>query len=86
MCAGTNKSVTVFDMNVGRNVRIMADVHTRPAHVICQNEVSLNKYCFYFYVLMPIDLLLTYYRRGHCVFESVCPLAHHKSSLSFHSW
>lgn len=40
MCAGTNKSVSVFDMNVGRNVRIMADVHTRPAHVICQNEGS----------------------------------------------
>ncbi|XP_076099773.1 WD repeat-containing protein 27-like isoform X1 [Mytilus galloprovincialis] len=40
MCAGTNKSVTVFDMNVGRNVRIMADVHTRPAHVICQNKGS----------------------------------------------
>lgn len=40
MCAGTNKSVSVFDMNVGRNVRIMTDVHTRPAHVICQNEGS----------------------------------------------
>lgn len=39
MCAGTNKSLSIFDMNVGRNVRIMTDVHTRPVHTICQNEV-----------------------------------------------
>lgn len=40
MCAGTNKSISIFDMNVCRKVRIMPDVHTRPVHVICQNEGS----------------------------------------------
>ena len=27
-------------MNVARSVRVVLDAHTRPAHTICQNEVS----------------------------------------------
>ncbi|XP_033734815.1 WD repeat-containing protein 27-like [Pecten maximus] len=40
LCAGTNKSLEVRDMNVDKTVRTMTDVHTKPAHVICQNEGS----------------------------------------------
>ncbi|XP_064622428.1 WD repeat-containing protein 27-like [Lineus longissimus] len=38
--AGTNKSVEVFDLNVGKSVRVVADAHTRPVHTICLNEGS----------------------------------------------
>ncbi|OWF38257.1 WD repeat-containing protein 27 [Mizuhopecten yessoensis] len=40
LCAGTNKCIEIQDMNVGQTVRTMTDVHTKPAHVICQNEGS----------------------------------------------
>ncbi|XP_060081594.1 WD repeat-containing protein 27-like [Ylistrum balloti] len=40
LCAGTNKSVEIRDMNVDQTVRTMSDVHTKPAHTICQNEGS----------------------------------------------
>ncbi|XP_078000774.1 WD repeat-containing protein 27-like [Glandiceps talaboti] len=40
LCAGSNKSMEVFDMNTAQSVRILPDVHTRPVHTICQNEGS----------------------------------------------
>lgn len=40
LCCGSNKSIEVFDMNAARSVRVVLDAHTRPAHTICQNEVS----------------------------------------------
>ena len=40
LCCGSNKSIEVFDMNAARSVRVLLDAHTRPAHTICQNEVS----------------------------------------------
>ena len=44
LCAGSDKSLEVFDMNVGQSVRVTPDAHTRPVHAICQNEVSCNLY------------------------------------------
>lgn len=40
LCCGSNKSIELFDMNAARSVRVVLDAHTRPAHTICQNEVS----------------------------------------------
>ncbi|XP_071798693.1 WD repeat-containing protein 27-like [Asterias amurensis] len=40
MCAGSDKSLEILDMNVGRSVRILPNAHTRPVHCICQNEGS----------------------------------------------
>ena len=40
LAACSDKSVAVFDMNVGKVVRRMKDVHTRNVHSICQNQVS----------------------------------------------
>ncbi|XP_031565676.1 WD repeat-containing protein 27-like [Actinia tenebrosa] len=40
LCCGSNKSIEVFDMNVGRSVRVLMDAHSRPAHAICQNQGS----------------------------------------------
>lgn len=40
LCAGSNRSVEVIDMNVGQTVRTTTDVHARPAHVLCQNQGS----------------------------------------------
>uniref|UniRef100_K1P8Z6 WD repeat-containing protein 27 n=1 Tax=Magallana gigas TaxID=29159 RepID=K1P8Z6_MAGGI len=39
MCAGSSKSLEVYDMNVGKCVRTIADIHTRPVHCIKQHEV-----------------------------------------------
>jgi hypothetical protein len=44
LCAGSDKSLEVFDMNVGQTARIIPNVHSRVAHVVKQNEVRLNKY------------------------------------------
>lgn len=40
MCAGSSKSLEVYDMNVGKCVRTIADIHTRPVHCIKQHEGS----------------------------------------------
>ncbi|CAH1264288.1 WDR5B [Branchiostoma lanceolatum] len=40
LCAGSNRSMEVFDMNVARSVRTIPDVHSRPVHAICQNKGS----------------------------------------------
>ncbi|KAL4238028.1 WD40 repeat-like protein [Mactra antiquata] len=40
LCGCSNKSIEVYDMNVGQRVRKMTDVHTRPVHALCQNEGS----------------------------------------------
>jgi WD40 repeat protein len=37
---GSNKSVDVIDMNVGRSVRYMGDCHTRPPHWAGLNKGS----------------------------------------------
>ena len=42
LCSGSDKSLEVFDLNVGRSVRLVPEVHSRAPHVICQNQVSLN--------------------------------------------
>ncbi|XP_078674143.1 WD repeat-containing protein 27-like isoform X2 [Branchiostoma floridae x Branchiostoma belcheri] len=41
LCAGSNKSMEVFDMNVARSVRTIPDAHTRPVHAICQNKAYI---------------------------------------------
>ncbi len=40
LAACSDKSVAVFDMNVGKVVRTMKDAHTRNVHTICQNQVN----------------------------------------------
>ncbi|XP_040206849.1 WD repeat-containing protein 27 [Rana temporaria] len=40
LAAGTNRAVEVFDLNVGRKVATIPDVHPRAAHQICQNKGS----------------------------------------------
>ncbi|XP_052273878.1 WD repeat-containing protein 27-like isoform X3 [Dreissena polymorpha] len=40
LCACSNKSIELFDMNVGQQVRKMTDVHSRLVHAVCQNEGS----------------------------------------------
>ncbi|XP_053373699.1 WD repeat-containing protein 27-like isoform X2 [Mercenaria mercenaria] len=40
LCACSNKSIEVIDMNTGQRVRKMTEVHSRPVHAICQNEGS----------------------------------------------
>ncbi|XP_035688084.1 WD repeat-containing protein 27-like [Branchiostoma floridae] len=40
LCAGSNKSMEVFDMNVARSIRTIPDAHTRPVHAFCQNKGS----------------------------------------------
>lgn len=44
LTAGTNRALEVFDLNVGRSVVTVPDVHTRPVHQICQNNVG---HCLY---------------------------------------
>lgn len=41
MCAGSSKSLEIYDMNVGKCARTITDVHTRPVHCIKQHEVLL---------------------------------------------
>ncbi|XP_073483964.1 WD repeat-containing protein 27 isoform X1 [Aquarana catesbeiana] len=41
LAAGTNRAVEVFDLNVGRKVATIPDVHPRAAHQICQNKGSM---------------------------------------------
>ena len=59
LCAGSNKSVEVFDLNVGKPVRTIHDVHTRAPHVICQNEVSHCKVLEGIFVKHELLLLLS---------------------------
>ncbi|XP_071963936.1 WD repeat-containing protein 27-like [Antedon mediterranea] len=40
LCAGSDKSLEVFDMNVGKSIRVTNDVHERTIHVIKQNQGS----------------------------------------------
>ncbi|KAI0211492.1 WD repeat-containing protein 27 [Lamellibrachia satsuma] len=40
LCAGSDKSLEVFDLNVGRSVLTLPSIHTRSVHTICQNEGS----------------------------------------------
>ena len=47
LAAGSDKTVHVFDINAGRCVRVMTDVHTRAVHHIAQNQVTIN--CFLFH-------------------------------------
>ncbi|KAH0500669.1 PHD finger protein 10 [Microtus ochrogaster] len=40
LTAGRDRAVEVFDLNVGRSAAVIAEVHSRPAHQICQNKGS----------------------------------------------
>ncbi|XP_051062008.1 WD repeat-containing protein 27 [Phodopus roborovskii] len=40
LAAGRDRSVEVFDLNAGRSTAVIAEVHSRPAHQICQNKGS----------------------------------------------
>ena len=40
LAACSDKSLAVFDMNYGKIVRRMQDVHGRIVHTICQNQVD----------------------------------------------
>lgn len=42
MCAGSSKSLEIYDMNVGKCARTITDVHTRPVHCIKQHEVLFS--------------------------------------------
>lgn len=48
MCVSSNKSMDIFDMNVGKSVRTIPDVHSKTVHTICQNEVRS------IYVCLPV--------------------------------
>ncbi|KAL6040898.1 hypothetical protein STEG23_037874, partial [Scotinomys teguina] len=40
LTAGRDRTMEVFDLNVGCSAAVLADVHSRPAHQICQNKGS----------------------------------------------
>ncbi|XP_074657849.1 WD repeat-containing protein 27-like [Tubulanus polymorphus] len=40
LIAGSNKSIDVYDMNSGKSVLLLEDIHTKPVHQIAQNEGS----------------------------------------------
>ncbi|XP_014652929.1 PREDICTED: WD repeat-containing protein 27 [Ceratotherium simum simum] len=40
LAAGRNRTLEVFDLNVGRSAALIAGVHSRPVHQICQNKGS----------------------------------------------
>eukprot|EP00794_Sanderia_malayensis_P020041 gene20041-22008_t len=40
LAACSDKSIAVFDMNIGKVARTMKDAHTRVVHTICQNQGS----------------------------------------------
>lgn len=42
LTAARDRSLEVFDLNVGRSAAVIAESHSRPAHQICQNKVSLD--------------------------------------------
>jgi hypothetical protein len=48
LCCGSNKSIEVFDMNVGRSIRVVMNAHSRPVHAICQNQVGTKCNCSLF--------------------------------------
>lgn len=39
LTAGRDRAVEVFDLNAGCSAAVLAEVHSRPAHRICQNKV-----------------------------------------------
>ncbi|XP_053238405.1 WD repeat-containing protein 27 isoform X1 [Podarcis raffonei] len=40
LAAGSNRALEVFDLNVGCSAAVIADVHSRSVHQICQNKGS----------------------------------------------
>ncbi|XP_070112290.1 WD repeat-containing protein 27 isoform X10 [Equus caballus] len=40
LTAGRNRTLEVFDLNVGRSAALIAGAHSRPVHQICQNKGS----------------------------------------------
>ena len=44
LAATSDRSLHVYDMNVGERLRLVKDVHSRAAHAICQNEVLHMRY------------------------------------------
>uniref|UniRef100_A0A8C9DLC2 WD repeat domain 27 n=1 Tax=Prolemur simus TaxID=1328070 RepID=A0A8C9DLC2_PROSS len=40
LTAGRNRTVEVFDLNVGCSAAVIAEAHSRPVHQICQNKGS----------------------------------------------
>ncbi|XP_036920379.1 WD repeat-containing protein 27 [Sturnira hondurensis] len=40
LAAGRNRALEVFDLNAGCSAAVLAGVHTRPVHQICQNKGS----------------------------------------------
>ena len=40
LAAGWNRTLEVFDLNVGCSVAVITGAHSRPVHQICQNKVS----------------------------------------------
>ncbi|XP_058526983.1 WD repeat-containing protein 27 isoform X1 [Ochotona princeps] len=41
LTAARDRSLEVFDLNVGRSAAVIAEAHSRPVHQICQNKGSL---------------------------------------------
>ena len=50
ICAGSDKSVEVFDMNTSQSVCFIPDVHTRAVHSIALNEVRIIRISMTTYV------------------------------------
>lgn len=40
LAASRSRTVEVFDLNAGCSAAVIQGVHSRPAHQICQNQVS----------------------------------------------
>lgn len=40
LTAGRDRAVEIFDLNAGCSAAVLAEVHSRPAHRICQNKGS----------------------------------------------
>ncbi|KAF5914891.1 hypothetical protein HPG69_010957 [Diceros bicornis minor] len=60
LAAGRNRTLEVFDLNVGRSAALIAGVHSRPVHQICQNKclhASVRYKCMMqFYNTLMFDL------------------------------
>lgn len=41
LCSGFDKSLEVFDLNVGSVVQSISEVHSKPVHAIVQNKVLI---------------------------------------------
>ena len=60
LAAGSNRSVSVYDMNVGQIAHVFADAHSRPVHWLAQNCVRiciLQTYVYFTYGCLSVSVM-----------------------------